>query len=33
MSLTTDSMSAADIAAITGNSRANGGFGYGDGSW
>jgi len=33
MSLTTDSMSAADIAAITGNSRANGGFGYDGGLW
>lgn len=32
MSLTTDSMTPADIAAVTGN-RANGGFGYGDGSW
>lgn len=32
MSLTTDSMSAADLAAITGNSRANGGFGYDGGS-
>ena len=30
MSLTTDSMSAADLAAITGNGR-NNGFGYGDG--
>ena len=33
MSLTSSEMSAADIAAITGNSRSNGGFGYGDGSW
>ena len=32
MSLTTDSMSAADLAAITGNSRSNGGFGYDGGS-
>ena len=32
MSLTTDSMSAADLAAITGNSRTNGGFGYDGGS-
>ena len=32
MSLTTDSMSAADLAAITGNSRMNGGFGYDGGS-
>ena len=32
MSLTTDSMSAADLAAITGNSRANNGFGYDGGS-
>ena len=30
MSLTTDNMSAADLAAITGN-RGNSGFGYGDG--
>ena len=33
MSLTTDSMTPADIAAVTGNRGANGGFGYGDGSW
>ena len=33
MSLTTDSMSAADLAAITGNSRSNGGFGNSDGAW
>ncbi len=32
MSLTTDSMSAADLAAITGNSRGNNGFGYDGGS-
>ena len=33
MSLTTDSMTPADIAAVTGNRGSNGGFGYGDGSW
>ena len=33
MSLTSSEMSAADIAAITGNSRANGGFGYDGGLW
>ena len=33
MSLTTDSMSAADLAAITGNNRSNSGFGNGDGAW
>lgn len=32
MSLTSSEMSAADLAAITGNSRANGGFGYDGGS-
>lgn len=32
MSLTSSEMSAADIAAITGNSRANNGFGYDGGS-
>lgn len=33
MSLTSSEMSAADIAAITGNSRSNGGFGYDGGLW
>ena len=33
MSLTSSEMSAADLAAITGNRNGNGGFGYGDGSW
>lgn len=32
MSLTSESMTPADIAAVTGNSRSNGGFGYGDGA-
>lgn len=32
MSLTSSEMSAADLAAITGNSRSNGGFGYDGGS-
>ena len=33
MSLTTEGMTPADIAAVTGNRNGNGGFGYGDGSW
>lgn len=33
MSLTTDSMSAADLAAITGNTRGNDGFGYNGFEW
>lgn len=33
MSLTSSEMSAADLAAITGNSRSNGGFGNDSGAW
>lgn len=31
MSLTTGEMSAADLAAVVGNSNGNGGFGFGNG--